>query len=62
MLKDEQVGKKIDLAEQRALAGTQGGKGELTTFGRRGRQLWRTIRMLWGYAGPRSDSRNPRKN
>lgn len=42
MLKDEPVGKKTGLVEQGAVTGTQGKK----TFGRRGRMLLRTTRML----------------
>ena len=45
VLKDEPAGKKTSLAEQRALAGTQGKKKEFMTFGRRARQLRRTTRM-----------------
>jgi len=44
VLKDELTGRKTGLAEQRALVGTQG--EEFLTFGRRGRQLRRTTRML----------------
>lgn len=43
--KDELVGKKTSLAEERALAGIQE-KKESWTFGRRGGQLRRTTRML----------------
>jgi len=42
--KDEVVGKKTGLANQRALA--QEKKREFVAFGRRGRQLRRTTRML----------------
>ena len=44
--KDELAGKKAGLAEQRTLAGTQEKKREFMTFGRRGRPLRRTTRML----------------
>jgi len=40
------MGKTTSLAERRALSGTQKKKGEFKTFGRRGRQLKRTTRML----------------
>jgi len=43
--KDEPAGKKTGLAEQRALAGTQGKIGEFMSFGRKGRSHRRTIRI-----------------
>jgi len=46
VLKDELAGEKTGLAEQRALAGTQEKKGEFMSFGRRGRPLGRTTRIL----------------
>jgi len=46
VLKDELAGKKTSLAEQRVLAGTQEKKGEFIIFGRMGRPLRRTTRML----------------
>jgi len=49
--KDQTAGNKTGLAEQRALTGTQGKKGEFMSFERRGRPLRRTTRMSRGYAG-----------
>lgn len=46
MMKDELVEEKTGLAEKVALAGTQGERKEFTSFGKRGRQLRRTTRML----------------
>lgn len=61
--KDEPTGKKTGLAEQRALAGIQGGKkGKFITFGRKGEPLVGATRMPWLYAGRKLEGLKPNQN
>lgn len=62
VLKDKPVGKTTSLAAQRALSGAQMKKNEFITFGRRGKQLRRATRTLWGYAGRKLEELKPKQN
>lgn len=57
MLKNKLAQKKTVLAEQKSLTGTQGKKKD---FGRRGRKIRRTTRMILGYLGQKLERVKPK--
>jgi len=58
-MRDELAGKTIGLVEQRALAGTRGKKGGLTTYGRKGRRLKRSTEVSLSHIERKLERQKP---